>query len=66
MAKKQSNYIKAVVFAAVAFIFMTLFWKFIGSFIDMQSGYLDWSWNLVRKLTTWGFTIFAFFGGLGN
>ena len=66
MARKQSTYIKAVVFAAVAFILMTLFWKSLGSFVDMQSSYLEWSWNLVRKLTTWGFTIFAFFGGLNE
>lgn len=64
MAKKQSNYIKAVIFAAVVFIFMTLFWKFLGNIVGVQTGYLAWSWNLVRKLTTWGFAIFAFFGGL--
>lgn len=66
MARKQSDYIRAIVFAAVVFTFMTLFWRFLGSFVDMQSAYLDWSWNLVRKLTTWGFTVFAFFGGLAN
>jgi len=56
--------LKAVVYASMAYVFMTLFWKFMGSFIDMQSSYLAWSWNLVRKLTTLGSTIIAFFGGL--
>ena len=62
MASKQNNYIKAVEFGAVVFILMTLFWKLLGSFVNIDNSYLTWSWNLVRKLTTWGFTIFAFFG----
>jgi len=64
MAKKQSDYFRAIFFALAAFVFMSLFWKFLGSLINSQTGYLVWSWNLVRKLTTWGFTVIAFFGGL--
>ena len=63
MAKKM-NFVKAIVFGAVAFVLMTLFWRFLGNLVGIQTGYLAWSWNLVRKLTTLGFTIIAFFGGL--
>ena len=61
---KKPNFIKAIIFGAVAFVLMTLFWRFLGNLIGTQAGYLGWSWNLVRKLTTLGFTIIAFLGGL--
>ena len=61
---KKPNLIKAIIFGAVAFVIMTLFWRFLGNLIGSQVAYLAWSWNLVRKLTTLGFTIIAFFGGL--
>jgi len=63
MAKKM-NFVKAIVFGAVAFVLMTLFWRFLGNLVGTQVGYMAWSWNLVRKLTTLGLTIIAFFGGL--
>jgi len=66
MDKKQKIFIKAFVIAVAVFIFMTLFWRFLGSFVTMQSSYLSWSWNLVRKISTWGFAIFAFLGGLNE
>lgn len=61
---KKPNFVKAIIFGAVAFVLMTLFWRFLGNLIGAQAGYLGWSWNLVRKLTTVGLTIIAFFGGL--
>jgi hypothetical protein len=63
MNKKQ-NFIKAIIFGAVAFIFMTYFWKFLGNLVGPQFGYFAWAWTLVRKITTLGFAISAFFGGL--
>jgi hypothetical protein len=64
MDKKYAKYVKALLMAVAAFAFMTLFWRFLGSFVPAQTGYLAWSWTLVRKLTTLGFTAMAFFGGL--
>jgi len=61
---KKPNYVKAVVLAAIAFVLMTLFWRFLGSLVGTQTGYLSWAWTAVRKLTTLGFTVLAFFGGL--
>jgi hypothetical protein len=61
---KKPDLIKAIIFAVCAFVLMTLFWRFLGNLIGAQFGYLAWSLNLVRKLTTLGFTIIAFFGGL--
>jgi small-conductance mechanosensitive channel len=61
---KKPNFVKAIVFGAVAFVLMTLFWRFLGNLVSPQTGYLAWARTLVRKLTTLGFTIIAFFGGL--
>ena len=61
---KKPNFIKAIIFGAVAFIFMTYFWKFLGNLVSPQFGYLAWAWTAVRKITTLGATVLAFFGGL--
>jgi len=63
MAKKP-NFVKAIVFGAVACVLMSLFWRFMGNLVGSQTGYLAWAWTLVRKITTLGFTAMAFFGGL--
>jgi len=64
MVKKKPNFIKAIVFGAIAFILMSLFWKFLGSLTGHQPVFMAWAWNVARKLTTWGFAILAFIGGL--
>jgi len=61
---KKTNFTKAMIFGAVAFIFMTLFWRFLGNTIGTQAGYLAWAWTAVRKITTLGFAVLGFFGGL--
>jgi len=61
---KKMNLIKAIVLGAAAFVLMTLCWRFMGSLVGTQTGYLGWAWTLVRKLTTLGAAVLAFLGGL--
>ena len=61
---KKLNFVRAIIFGAVAFVLMSLFWKFIGSLRSPQDAFMAWAWDVARKLTTWGLAILSFIGGL--
>jgi hypothetical protein len=61
--KKKLNVSRALIMGAVAYVLMTLFWRFIVGHTGIQTGYEAWALNFVRKITIFGLTAFAFIGG---
>lgn len=64
MTVKKLNVPKALLFGAIAFLLMTIFWRAIGSLLSTQTAYGAWCFNMTRKIVTLGFTAVAFLGGL--
>jgi hypothetical protein len=61
---KKLNVPRALLFGAIAFLLMTIFWRAIGSLLSTQTAFEAWSFHTARKIVTIGFTAIAFVGGL--